>query len=137
MTDEKYLPTFEQAMDSLCDAAAHRVHTGIYTEVAECRYQLYDVVKRMIEAEVARLTAENEQLIAQLDGRKAILDLRISELIQAKAELAEARKDVARLDWLEANGVAMGSAIEMNFGVHLDGSSIREAIDRTTTEPAP
>jgi predicted RNase H-like nuclease (RuvC/YqgF family) len=50
------------------------------------------------------------------------------------AELAEARKDSERLDWLEANSRAFSSAIEMDAPISLEGrigQPLRSRIDAT------
>jgi hypothetical protein len=45
------------------------------------------------------------------------------------AEVDRLQQDAARLNWLQEHGSAMGSAIEMDHGVWVDGADLRAAID--------
>ncbi len=73
--------------------------------------------------------ASGEYYADMLDGDAEFIAHARTDVPALVAEVRRLREDAARLDWLQAHGDAMGSAIEMDHGVWVFGGDLRAAID--------
>lgn len=86
----------------------------------------YDPKQTVGHGLVVELTAALRELREEMELRQRLYDAHPGP---REEEFAALRADKERLDWLAENGVAYGSAIEMNHGVYLAGATMRAAID--------